>query len=116
MGFCMRRLIVEVGIGPDHEQTFTEFTKWAQATDNNTGTTDPSDASVCIGLCNSLIDPHKTRFHNPSFGEFFESPLVDCDEVSKWAQATDNNTGTTDPSDASVCIQVVRQVDGAIER
>ncbi|KAJ5941523.1 hypothetical protein N7516_001691 [Penicillium verrucosum] len=37
---------------PDHEQTFTEFTKWAllTTTGNLTGSTDPSEASVCIQL------------------------------------------------------------------
>ncbi|KAJ5958184.1 uncharacterized protein N7479_005334 [Penicillium vulpinum] len=40
---------------PEHEQTFTEFTKWALTTIGNlTGSTNPSEASLCVQLVSQV--------------------------------------------------------------
>ncbi|KAJ5365813.1 hypothetical protein N7517_008699 [Penicillium concentricum] len=49
--FCCTTIQLTNLPNPDHDKTFTEFTKWALTTIGNlTGSTDPSEASVCIQL------------------------------------------------------------------
>ncbi|KAJ5165489.1 uncharacterized protein N7500_007319 [Penicillium coprophilum] len=55
--FCCTTLQTTTLPDPEHEQTFTEFTKWALTTINNLkGSTDPSEASVCIQLVRQVIN------------------------------------------------------------
>ena len=85
--FCCTSLRPTKLQNSDHERTFTEFTKWALATENKTGFLDPSDASVCIQLVRPVdgsiesvryfvaIDEHG------SFEEVSEIRIVDADFV-----------------------------------
>lgn len=74
---------------PEHEQTFTEFTKWALTTIGNlTGSTDPSEASVCIQLVrqvtNGPIESIRYFVASDKHGGFEEVPedgIVDANFV-----------------------------------
>ncbi|OQE25016.1 hypothetical protein PENFLA_c009G00858 [Penicillium flavigenum] len=84
--FCCTTLKPTKLPNPDHEQIFTEFTKWALATDNKPGTTDPSDASVCIQLVrqvNGAIESvqYFIAVDEGRFQEVSEAGIVDADFV-----------------------------------
>ncbi|CAG8204520.1 unnamed protein product [Penicillium nalgiovense] len=85
--FCCTTLKPTKLPNPDHEQTFTEFTKWALETDNKTGSTDPSDATVCIQLVrqdNGSIESVRYFVANDEHGNFeevSEAGIVDADFV-----------------------------------
>ncbi|OQD72072.1 hypothetical protein PENPOL_c001G07107 [Penicillium polonicum] len=88
---------------PEHEQTFTEFTKWALTTISNlTGSTDPSEASVCIQLVRQVSNGpiESIRYFvasdkNGSFEEVSEDGIVDANFVkineTKTFQCTQHN-------------------------
>ncbi|KAF7521529.1 hypothetical protein PCG10_008308, partial [Penicillium crustosum] len=88
---------------PEHEQTFTEFTKWALTTIGNlTGSTDPSEASVCIQLVRQVTNGpvESIRYFvasdkHGSFEEVSEDGIVDANFVkineTKTFQCTQHN-------------------------
>ncbi|KGO77349.1 hypothetical protein PITC_055340 [Penicillium italicum] len=74
---------------PDHEKTFTEFTKWGFTTIGNlTGSTDPSEASVCIQLVRQVnsgpiesIRYFVASDNHGSFEEVSEDGIMDANFV-----------------------------------
>ncbi|KAJ5197441.1 hypothetical protein N7449_007920 [Penicillium cf. viridicatum] len=88
---------------PEHEQTFTEFTKWALTIIGNlTGSTDPSEASVFIQLVRQVTNGpiESIRYFvasdkHGSFEEVFEDGIVDANFVkineTKTFQCTQHN-------------------------
>ncbi|KAJ5512226.1 hypothetical protein N7463_001778 [Penicillium fimorum] len=53
--FCCTTIQPTNHPNPEHEQTFADFTKWALTTIGNlTGSTDPTEASVCIQLVRQI--------------------------------------------------------------
>ncbi|CAG8900269.1 unnamed protein product [Penicillium egyptiacum] len=86
--FCCNSLHPTKLPNPDHEQTFTEFTKWALTTTNSqTGSTDPSEASVCIQLVRQVSGTiESVRYfvasdEHGSFEEVSKDAIVDADFV-----------------------------------
>ncbi|KAJ9488733.1 hypothetical protein VN97_g4540 [Penicillium thymicola] len=89
---------------PDHEQTFTEFTKWVLLTTmgNLRGSADPSEASVCIQLVRQVPNGpiESTRYFvasdkHGSFEEVSEDGIVNANFVTinetKSLQCTQHN-------------------------
>ncbi|KGO43421.1 hypothetical protein PEX2_000280 [Penicillium expansum] len=87
--FCCTTIQPTKPPNPDHEQTFTEFTKWGLTTIGNlTGSTDPSEASVCIQLVRQVnsgpIESIRYFVASDTHGSFEEVPedgIVDANFV-----------------------------------
>jgi hypothetical protein len=88
--FCCTTIQPTTLPSPEHKQTFTSFTKWAKWALNTiivlTGTTDPSEASVCIQLIRQAINgPEFIGYFittdNENFEEVPEDKILDADFV-----------------------------------
>ncbi|CAI7678211.1 unnamed protein product [Penicillium discolor] len=101
--FCCTTIQPTKFPNPEHKQTFTEFTKWALITVGNlTGSTDPSEASVCIQLVRQVTNGpiESIRYFvasdkHGSFEEVSEDGIVDANFVkineTKTFQCTQHN-------------------------